>query len=244
MGQDNHFTVEDVFNFSCHEGLECFNTCCRDISIFLSPYDVLRLKNSLGLTSQEFLDKYTHRIDPGPRAFPMVMINMDANTDKRCPFITERGCGVYQHRPWSCRMAPVDIRGDNIFGFCFDSSRCHGLKEKNQWTVNEWADNQGVKISEPTEADFKEIPKNLKFTGLASIDKHIKDMFVMACYNVDKFRKYVLDSSFVEVFNVPEETVNNLKSSDVELMKFGFRWLAYQMDIRKSMEIRDEVFGA
>ena len=50
------------FTFSCHPGVSCFNQCCSDVNIFLTPYDVLRLKNRLGISSQEFLDKYTQLV--------------------------------------------------------------------------------------------------------------------------------------------------------------------------------------
>ena len=42
---------QDTFRFRCHPGVSCFNTCCADVNIFLSPYDVLRLTERLGLTS-------------------------------------------------------------------------------------------------------------------------------------------------------------------------------------------------
>ena len=35
---------ESKFRFSCHKGLSCFTQCCGDVNIFLTPYDVLRLK--------------------------------------------------------------------------------------------------------------------------------------------------------------------------------------------------------
>jgi len=49
----------DSFEFSCHPGVKCFNKCCSDVNIVLTPYDVLRMKNRLGITSTEFLDTYT-----------------------------------------------------------------------------------------------------------------------------------------------------------------------------------------
>ena len=51
-------TPKDTFSFKCHNSLSCYNKCCRDVNIFLSPYDVLRLKNALNCTSGTFLDKY------------------------------------------------------------------------------------------------------------------------------------------------------------------------------------------
>jgi len=48
---------EDKFSFSCHPGVSCFNHCCADINIVLTPYDIIRLKNRLGITSPEFHEK-------------------------------------------------------------------------------------------------------------------------------------------------------------------------------------------
>ncbi len=44
------------FRFACNPGVACFNECCRDLNQFLTPYDVLRLKRGLGLSSRQFLD--------------------------------------------------------------------------------------------------------------------------------------------------------------------------------------------
>ncbi len=50
---------DDSIHFRCGKGLDCFTCCCQDVSIVLTPYDVLRMKRSLGVSSSEFLDKYT-----------------------------------------------------------------------------------------------------------------------------------------------------------------------------------------
>ena len=36
------------FKFACHPGVSCFNQCCADVNIFLTPYDVLAIKKSSG----------------------------------------------------------------------------------------------------------------------------------------------------------------------------------------------------
>ena len=38
-----------VIQFSCHKGIGCWNACCSNIDISLTPYDILRLKKRLGL---------------------------------------------------------------------------------------------------------------------------------------------------------------------------------------------------
>ena len=52
-------------------------------------------------------------------------------------------------------------------------------------------------------------------------------MALMACFNGDEFKKFVFESTFLSRFNIPRETADRLKESDVELMKFGFDWVRF-----------------
>src|ERR1700690_3282387 len=47
------------FRFRCYPGISCFTKCCSNIKIILSPYDIYRLKNRLGMTYLNFLNEYT-----------------------------------------------------------------------------------------------------------------------------------------------------------------------------------------
>ncbi|AGL00717.1 YkgJ family cysteine cluster protein [Desulfoscipio gibsoniae] len=241
QGRHTEFAGDAKFRFLCHEKLACFNRCCRDINIFLSPYDVLRMSRKLGLSTGEFLQRYTTRLQPGRLRFPLVIIKMREDADLVCPFVTERGCSVYDERPWSCRMAPVEIRGENKYGFAFDSDHCHGLLEDREWTVDEWMQNQGNDNYGELEQEFDKIPQNLSFTGMPALDEHIREMFYMTCYDLDMFRRYVFESSFLSTFGVDGKTAQRIKDNDLALLQFGFRWLARDFDLRKSMQIRDEV---
>ena len=108
-------TKEDKFTFSCHKGVPCFNACCGDVNIFLTPYDIIRLRKNLGISSNELLKKYT--ISPFDKnlKYPVVMLKMEDNEKKSCPFVGLHGCGVYPDRPWACRMYPLGLAspGDN-----------------------------------------------------------------------------------------------------------------------------------
>ncbi|MBI5583589.1 MAG: hypothetical protein HY892_07175, partial [Deltaproteobacteria bacterium] len=65
------YLEDNAFSFACHSDLACFNECCRDLKLVLTPYDILRLKKHLGLPSMDFLDRYgeiqagTHNNFPG-----------------------------------------------------------------------------------------------------------------------------------------------------------------------------------
>ena len=50
-------------------------------------------------------------------------------------------------------------------------------------------------------------------------------MFFMVSYNIDKFRKFVFESTFLERFELDAETIEKIKTDEVELLKFGVNWL-------------------
>lgn len=103
--------------------------------------------------------------------------------------------------------------------------------------------NQGNDKYGELEPEFDKIPQTLKFTGLSALDEHIGEMFYMACYDLDRFRRYVFEGSFLSIFGVDKDTARQIKDDDPALLQFGFHWLARNFDLRKSMEVRDEVFG-
>jgi len=74
-------TLENDFRFKCHKGLNCFTRCCCNITIFLTPYDILRMKNSLNISSGEFLANYTVSMI-GDSGLPVVLPHISPATGK------------------------------------------------------------------------------------------------------------------------------------------------------------------
>ncbi|ACV64485.1 protein of unknown function UPF0153 [Desulfofarcimen acetoxidans DSM 771] len=237
MKEEIILNLESKFNFSCHQGLECFKQCCRNINIFLSPYDVLRMKNKLGLTSQEFLNLHTLRLSFQKQRFPLVLIKMKEDENLVCPFITSYGCMVYQERPWACRIAPVDMLGNGQFGFIFKPARCHGLKEAKEQTVDEWMQEQGLGIYDQMEESFKDLPALIEFSGEKEHDGKIGELIFLVCYNTDEFKYKLFSLSFVDKLSISKEVVGKIRDDDVQLMKFGFEWLRSVLsDMQKQRE--------
>ena len=100
-------TSTEKFRFDCHPEVPCFNQCCRDLNQFLTPYDILRLKNHFKVTSKEFLDRYTVSHVGPETGLPIITLKTEKATGFACPFVEESGCGVYENRPSSCRMYPL-----------------------------------------------------------------------------------------------------------------------------------------
>lgn len=217
------FGADDSFRFDCHQGLACFGQCCRDINIFLTPNDVIRLKIKLGISSTGFLRAYTELLEVPGLKFPFIYLKMNEG-DLQCPFVTSTGCSVYQERPWSCRMAPVDIAGPGMFKFAFDRQKCLGLNCDKEWTVRQWMDSQDMDSYNTVEAVFKEIPFLVNFTGEESLDKRIAGLFKLVCFDVDRFREFALKKNYLIREGGGLPGLAGKMEDDVELLKAGIRW--------------------
>jgi Fe-S-cluster containining protein len=230
--------AEHVFCFDCGPHVPCFTECCQDVTIVLTPYDVLRLKNALEIPSDAFLDTYTVIIPREKRLIPMVALKMN-ETDKRCPFVTEKGCSVYEDRPWPCRMYPLDMNDDGTFSPITDASRCKGLNENKAHRISNWLVEQGVPMYDEMNQLFSEITAPLQAQELDIDNPKIYQMTFMALYNLDTFRKFVFESSFMDRFELEPLTIEKLKRSDLELLKFSFDWVKFGIFGQKTLHIRE-----
>lgn len=240
---------DDKFQFACHAGVSCFNECCGDVNIFLTPYDVLRLKNELGISSQDFLDKYTILPIDQNQKLPVVMLRMQDNEKKTCHFVRKEGCSVYENRPWACRMYPLGMAspGENAaelndeFFFILRESVCQGFKEDKEWTVNEWINNQGIEKYNEFGDLYKDLYTHPYLEKAPALTPQKIDMFFLASYNLDKFRDFIFNSTFLQKFDIEPEHLEKLKTDDEELLKFGFNWLRFALFGEQTMTIKNDI---
>jgi uncharacterized protein len=237
----------DTFRFACHPGVPCFNKCCNDVNIFLTPYDIIRLKNRLGISSGEFLEKYTIIPIEENLSYPVIMLRMHDET-LNCKLVGENGCTVYEDRPWSCRMFPVGIaspkeingKSNEEFYFLLKEDVCEGFKENREWTIENWMKDQGVEEYIELGEIFKEITLHDHFLK-GRIKEPIKlEMFYTVCYDIDKFRDLVFNSTFFKRFKVDDKQKEKMNKDDVELLKFGYQFLKFSLFGEKTLELTDE----
>ena len=95
--------LDDEFRFCCRKGIACFNKCCENADVLLTPYDVLRLARRFGLTTREFIDRYTVDAELDPHGTPGLTLTPKPGSTT-CAHLTPGGCGVSRIRvPWSLR---------------------------------------------------------------------------------------------------------------------------------------------
>jgi Fe-S-cluster containining protein len=228
---------EHRFLFKCGPGVACFTQCCQDINIVLTPYDVIRLKRALGISSDEFLDKYTLIMPKKDRLIPLVVLKMNEE-DKRCPFVSPKGCVVYDHRPWACRMYPLDMNDDGTFRLITDASHCLGLLEKEEWRIGEWLVEQGIVPYDEMNTVLSSLTAPLQAQDLDVENPEIHKMVFMALYNLDKFRDFVFKSTFLDRFELDPARIERIKRDDVELLKFGIDWIKFGLFGEKLFKVR------
>jgi Fe-S-cluster containining protein len=249
---------ESRFNFKCYPGISCFTRCCSNIDIMLTPYDVLRLKRRLGISSHEFLEKYTLvRIDNNT-SHPYAYLKMGTDADRLCPFVVvpegseKGGCTVYADRPVSCRYYPVgqgtlkkrDDEGKiyhEEFYFFVKESHCAGFKEPMEWTVASWKDDQEITLYDNMNREWKELLMRRNLPNQPELNNKKRGQFFMASYDLDTFREYLFVSRFFDVFDMPEKDIEEMKSSDEALMKFGARYIKFLLGMEETLKVKKGV---
>lgn len=236
----HQYQIEDILCFECGKGVSCFNECCRDVTIFLGPFDIVRLKTALKMTAQEFIEKYTYTLATN-RLIPLFALRMNEENEKRCHFVTSEGCSVYQYRPWACRMFPIDVTEDGkAFKTIIDDKKCLGLKEPLERRVVDYLNDQGSPKYQVMDDLMGELINHPRFRELDVENDQIRQMIFMAIYDMDSFRKFVFESSFLQKFEIDPRRTKRLERDDEELLRLGFEWVSMGLLGKQTLKIRDQ----
>ena len=239
---------KDTFSFRCYPEIGCFNRCCRNLNLFLYPYDVLRLKNFLKISSDEFLEQHVDAVLCPGNFFPEVLLRMSEDQEKTCPFLTNYGCSVYADRPDTCRSFPIEQgvqydatrKKDTPIFFYRPPEFCLGQHEDDQWDVASWAEDQDAQSYQRMTirwAQFKRLFIDDPW-GVDGPEGSRAKMAFMATYNIDRFREFVLNSSFLRRYKVKSALLKKIKTDDVALLKFGMDWVQLFLWGIKTKKIR------
>jgi Fe-S-cluster containining protein len=238
----------EPFSFRCHPDLACFNQCCRNLNLFLYPYDVICLKQNLGMTSDAFLDHYVDVVLRPGNYFPAVLLRMADNEEKTCPFLTDEGCSVYPDRPDTCRTFPMEqglvvdqgAKAPELIQFYRPPDFCLGQYEDAPMTAKTWAEDQEAETHHQMTvmwAGLKAMFQNDPWEGEGPDGPRGKMAF-MATYNLDRFRDFIFNSSFLKRYKVKSSVLKSIRANDVQLMKFGMAWVKFYLWGIKSKNLR------
>jgi Fe-S-cluster containining protein len=230
----NQLQGDAVIQFRCHKDIDCFNACCRNIDIMLTPYDILRLKQRLGITSTEFLRLYTEPFEFGKNSVAGVKFKPKEGTTE-CQFVTDAGCSVYEDRPTACRYYPVGLLSTRRQDENFDRAsyalvkedHCHGHFEDRKLTIDEYRKEQGLEEYDEHGRAWRQLILKVKSAGpaIGNMSRTSLKFFFMACYDLDRFREFVRSTGFSTTYDIDQATMDELLADDMALLRFGDRMI-------------------
>jgi Fe-S-cluster containining protein len=243
------FGEDKSIRFRCHRGIACWNACCSNIDISLTPYDILRLKQRLEISSTEFLERYTVPYEMEKDGIAGVKLKpIDGGT--ACRFMVPEGCSVYEDRPTACRYYPVallsmrkqDEATDRDSYALVKESHCRGHDEPRDITIADYRSEQGLPEYDELARGWRQLILKKKSSGptVGKPSKRSLQLFFMACYDVDRFRAFVASEGFTDLFDVPPEEMQEILTDDTKTMVFGFRFLRQTLFGETSIPIRPD----
>jgi uncharacterized protein len=244
---------DKVIQFRCHKDVGCWNACCANIDITLTPYDILRLKNRLEISSGDFLKAYTVPYEMDQDGTPGVKFRpVDGGT--ACQFMKPEGCSVYEDRPTACRYYPVallSMRNQDEFtdktSYAFvEEKHCLGHKEPRSLTIDQYRSEQGVDVYDEKGRGWRQLVLKKKSAGPAIGKPPVisNQLFFMASYDIDRFRAFVSSDSFNKTYDIPLEVMATLLADDDALLEFGYNFLKHSLFNERFLEEREGVHEA
>ena len=224
---------DEQFRFACSPEVKCFNECCQDLNQSLYPYDVLRLKKGLGLSSSEFLKRYTNRHIGPESGLPIVTLRANDAGRLTCPLVTDQGCRAYPHRPSSCRTYPL-VRA---ISRCRETGKvterfallkephCMGFKERTDQTVRQWINDQEIAAYNHINDKLIEIISIKNQLHPHPLDSKSLYLFYTALYDLDNFRTRIFEDGLLDDFDMNSQKLETARTDDTALLEVGMEWV-------------------
>jgi Fe-S-cluster containining protein len=224
---------EETFRFACSPAVACFNECCRNLNQFLYPYDILRLKKGLEMSSGEFLERYTIQHIGPESGLPIVALKTVHAEGSKCPFVSGKGCRVYPHRPSSCRIYPLmrAISRNRESGkiterfMLLNEPHCLGFNEPKKQTVRQWIKDQGVETDNEINDKLMEIISLKNQLQPGPLDRKSRQRFYTALYDLDNFRNQVFNHNLLDDFDVHPKKLAAAGTNDTALLEVALAWV-------------------
>ena len=228
---------DEPFRFACSPEVTCFNECCRDLNQSLYPYDILRLKKGLGLSSSEFLKHYTTRHIGPESGLPIVTLKTTDAGRLTCPLVTEKGCSVYPDRPSSCRIYPL-VRaisrcrktGKITEHFALlKEPHCLGFKGRKDQTVRQWINHQEIAVYNHINDKLMEIISIKSRLLPGPLDLKSRHQVYLALYDLDNFRNQIVNHNLLDNSEVHPQKLAATETDDTALLEVGMEWVKQKL---------------
>lgn len=244
--------ADHTFRFQCGSQMPCFNRCCRDLTLPLTPYDLLRLRYQLGQPSQDILLTFTTIHSIPETGLPMPLLRMIESPDRECPFSLPAGCSVYDDRPGACRAYPLG-RGAKITRsgietkyYMVNENTCKGFGNGQSFTPASWLENNGMTKYNYFNDKYMQLNAKIQASGQPVAQK-LAGMALVSLYQIEEFRALIQRMKIFSHLQM-EKTQQDLIMSegldgDEACLEFGHDWLELIIFGTSILKPRDNGIG-
>ena len=237
----------DTFRFRCHQSIACFNKCCENIDILLTPWDIVRMARHFGITTREAIDRYTVDFPMDGKGMPGLKLARKEGATA-CAHLTPDGCGIYADRPAACRyyaLGTVALRKKDSAVvedsyFVVKEAHCLGHAEPHEQTIAQYRAEQGVAAYDEANREWREVVLKKRSSGptVGVPPARSYELFFLASYDLDGFRQFLLSERFANVFDVDPQTREAIATDDAACLRFAMRFLKQSLFGEQSLQVR------
>lgn len=169
----------EAFHFRC----TLSGSCCRNMEIFINPYDVLRLAGRLGITTTGLIAGHLLFLENREQGLQKPVFK--AAREGVCAFNRERRCTVHSDRPLSCRLFPL-ARKDGAF-YLQDAPYCKGLLQDRTITLEEYLEGEEADVYLEQAGGYHELLRDTAASGtLRDADPWLIQLFFLVLFDYDQ----------------------------------------------------------
>lgn len=225
----------ETFIFACGPEVPCFTRCCAELALPVTPYDALRLRGHLRIASSDFIAEFLQMGFMSNCGLPIPFLKMLEQDGSRCPFVTEKGCNVYENRPGACRVYPLGRGAKFASGGIRESfylvreSHCDGFDKGQSFTPALWLENQDLDIYNQYNDKFMRLGAMIAASGAPPGAKFSR-LAMFALYQPAEFKNFVRDNGVWKSWQVKELQEKLFAPGGEEAaLDFAFDWLELEI---------------
>lgn len=223
-----------VFQFECGPDSPCYNRCCADMVIPITPYDMARIRRGLDISCEEFLGTFTELVTMPETGISLPMLKMLKSPDSPCPFVNPAGCAIYEQRPGACRSWPIGRAsslgegGLKLRYFMIREDYCQGFCKGKKYTPLAWQSFEGMDKENYYNDLYMRFLSKISVGGKA-LDKRNASLCFLCLYQLDRFRELIVKMSIFSRLEIDEERkrkiMENSPQGDEACLDFALSWL-------------------
>ena len=125
------------------------------------------------------------------------------------------------------------------FFFLVKEDHCKGFEQAKTWDVQEWVSDQDLDQYNRVNDLLMELYMLGFRRGSVELSTQQLQMYMMACYNLTKFRDFLFNTSFLSRFDLPEGQAELMRDDDLSLLEFAFQWLKFALFRIPTLQLKE-----